>query len=63
MLLIVSAAVQAADTAKPNPTLDSYATAAKMFDIGVGHRLNLRCSGQGTTTVVLKSGAIADSMA
>ncbi len=63
VLMIASAAVHAAETTKPNPALDGYATAAKMIDIGAGHRLNLRCSGQGSTTVLLESGATADSMA
>ena len=63
VLLIVSAAAHAADTTQPNLALDSYATAAKMIDIGAGHRLNMRCSGQGASTVMLESGATADSMA
>lgn len=40
---------------------DSYAQAAQLIDIGHGRYLNLRCSGSGTPTVLLESGAIADS--
>ncbi|QBB69736.1 alpha/beta hydrolase [Pseudolysobacter antarcticus] len=62
-LLAVCVTAHAAGAEQPGVALDIYATASKMIDIGTGHRLNLRCSGQGTTTVMLESGATADSMA
>ena len=40
---------------------DSYAHAAKLIDLGHGRYLNLRCSGGGPQTVMLESGAVADS--
>lgn len=42
---------------------DSYAQAAQLIDLGHGRHLNLRCSGSGIPTVLLESGAIADSSA
>jgi pimeloyl-ACP methyl ester carboxylesterase len=42
-------------------TLDVYAKPETLVDIG-GRKLNLRCSGDGATTVVLEAGALADSM-
>jgi pimeloyl-ACP methyl ester carboxylesterase len=43
--------------------LDIYARPGDLVDIGNGKRLNLRCSGSGAPTVILESGAVADSMA
>lgn len=54
----------AADTGQkpsPDPALDAYAKPAKLIDIGGGRRLNLRCSGSGSPTVMLEAGAVADS--
>ncbi|HEY6895004.1 MAG TPA: alpha/beta hydrolase, partial [Rhodanobacteraceae bacterium] len=59
----VSIAAAAEPPAAPDPALSVYATAATLVDIGGGRRINLRCSGEGTPTVVLESGATADSMA
>ena len=50
-----------ATAAQPNPDLDVYARAGKRVDIGQSRHLNLRCSGAGQPTVVLESGAVADS--
>jgi pimeloyl-ACP methyl ester carboxylesterase len=52
----------AATPDKPIPALDAYARSGELVDIGNGKRLNLRCSGSGSTTVMLESGAVADSM-
>ena len=46
----------------PNLALNVYATPGELVAIGNGKRLNLRCSGSGSPTVVLESGAITDSM-
>jgi pimeloyl-ACP methyl ester carboxylesterase len=43
-------------------SLDLYAKPGDRVDIGHGRRLNLRCAGSGQPTVVLESGAVADSM-
>lgn len=45
----------------PDASLDAYARPGRLVDIG-GRKLNLRCSGHGRT-VLLESGAVADSMA
>lgn len=45
----------------PDPALDVYAKPATLIDIGA-RKLNLRCSGHGAPTVVLESGASADSL-
>lgn len=52
----------AADAPKPNTALDVYAKPGTLIDIGNGRHLDLRCSGNGTPTVVLEAGAVADSM-
>ena len=44
-----------------DPSLDVYATPAQMIDIGA-RRLNLRCSGSGTPTVLLEAGQGMTSM-
>jgi pimeloyl-ACP methyl ester carboxylesterase len=49
--------------AAPDASLDLYAKPGERIDIGHGRHLNLRCSGSGTPTVLLESGAVADSMA
>ena len=62
--LLLSIQTLAADTpaaVQPDKSLDIYATPARLVDIG-GRKLNLRCSGKGTPTVMLEAGAIADSM-
>jgi len=57
-------AVRAAEAAPQiNSALDVYAKPAMLVDIGAGRRLNLRCEGSGSPTVIFESGAIADSMA
>lgn len=43
--------------------LDLYAAPGERIDIGGGRHLDLRCSGEGATTVVLEAGFGADSMA
>lgn len=64
-LLIFSVQTFAADapppSVQPDKSLDVYATAARLVDIG-GRKLNLRCSGKGAPTVMLEAGAVADSM-
>ena len=50
-------------SATPDTQLDVYASPGERVDIGDGHQLNLRCSGEGTPTVVLEAGFGADSMA
>jgi hypothetical protein len=35
-----------------NATLDVFAKPGEMVDIGAGRKLNLRCSGSGTPTVI-----------
>ncbi|CAM5327004.1 alpha/beta fold hydrolase [Rhodanobacter lindaniclasticus] len=47
--------------ASPATTPDSYARPAQRIAIGEGRSLNLRCSGNGPTTVLLEAGAHADS--
>jgi pimeloyl-ACP methyl ester carboxylesterase len=51
-----------AEVPAPNLALDVYAKPGELVAIGNGKRLNLRCSGSGSLTVVLESGAITDSM-
>jgi len=54
----------AADAPTPPDTqLDVYASPGERVDIGNGRHLNLRCSGDGTPTVVLEAGFGADAMA
>ncbi len=60
--LLTHASFAATDRPTPDATLDVYAKPAVLVDIGHGRRLNLRCSGKGTPTVLLESGAVADSM-
>jgi pimeloyl-ACP methyl ester carboxylesterase len=43
--------------------LDAYAAPGERVDIGDGRHLDLRCSGEGSPTVVLEAGFGADSMA
>jgi len=52
-----------AEAPAPNLALDVYAAPGELVAIGNGKRLNLRCSGSGSPTVILESGAITDSMA
>lgn len=47
---------------RPDAQLDVYASPGERIDIGDGRHLNLRCSGEGTPTVVLEAGFGADSM-
>ena len=64
VLLAGSAAISAAQMpagSTPDPALDAYARPANLVDIG-GRKLNLRCSGSGTPTVMLESGATTDSL-
>ena len=46
-----------------NRALDIYAKPGQLVDVGQGRKLNMRCSGTGTPTVMLESGNVADSMA
>jgi pimeloyl-ACP methyl ester carboxylesterase len=57
------ATCHAGSTAKPDSSLDLYAKPGESIAIGSGRHLNLRCSGAGSPTVVLESGAMADSLA
>src|SRR5664279_478354 len=56
-----STAAETAGAPAPDPALDAYARPASLVDIG-GRKLNLRCSGSGAPTVILESGANADSL-
>lgn len=47
---------------QPNAALDVYAKPGQLIAIDANRHLNLRCSGEGTPTVILESGNIADSM-
>ncbi|OOG40795.1 alpha/beta hydrolase [Rhodanobacter sp. C05] len=48
---------------KPDVAPDIYAKPARLIPIGEGRRLNLRCTGNGSPTVMLESGMGADSLA
>ena len=63
VLMLSPAAILADEPAQPDTTLDVYAKPGSLVDIGAGRHLNLRCTGSGTPTVILESGAISDSMA
>ena len=56
-----ASATDASHATLPQRMPDSYAHAAKLIDFGHGRYLNLRCSGGGPQTVMLESGAVADS--
>jgi pimeloyl-ACP methyl ester carboxylesterase len=62
--LVSSAGVHAgtAQPQAPNMALDVYAKPARLVDIGGGRKLNLRCAGKGSSTVMLEAGAVSDSM-
>lgn len=60
--LLASNGADAVGPPTPDRALDMYAKPATLVDIGNGRHLNLRCTGDGTPTVLLESGAIADSM-
>src|SRR6478735_9736789 len=51
-----------AETPHVDSSLDIYAKPGQFLNIGKHQRLNLRCSGKGTPTVMLESGNNADSM-
>ncbi|MBS0590316.1 MAG: alpha/beta hydrolase [Proteobacteria bacterium] len=53
----------AAHAQSPDPTLDLYAQPGNRIAISPNRHLNLRCTGQGSPTVILESGNNADSMA
>lgn len=63
----VGAPAKPAARAKPRPpadtALDVYAEPGQRIDIGGGRKLNLRCSGEGSPTVLLESGFGSDSLA
>ncbi|MFK3647246.1 alpha/beta fold hydrolase [Lysobacter enzymogenes] len=63
----VGAPAKPAARAKPRPpadtALDVYAEPGERIDIGGGRKLNLRCSGEGSPTVLLESGFGSDSLA
>jgi len=60
----ISIATSHADgPAQPDAALDVYAKPGESISIGAGRHLNLRCSGKGSPTVILESGAMADSLA
>lgn len=52
----------AAETPHVDSSLDNYAEPGQLVNIGQHRRLNLRCSGKGSPTVILESGNNADSM-
>ena len=63
--LLVSMTLSSAEPSQPqapNTALDVYAKPARLVDIGGGRKLNLRCSGKGSLTVMLEAGAVSDSM-
>lgn len=57
----MSVAGAAADDPLLERTPDGYAEAGKLVKIAGNRHLNLRCDGDGTTTVILEAGANADS--
>ena len=61
-LLSLTPLVHAADKPQPDPALDVYAKPGELVSVGKDRRLNLRCSGKGSPTVLLESGNNADSM-
>jgi pimeloyl-ACP methyl ester carboxylesterase len=63
-ITLCASSIATADQPPPvNVSLDLYAKPGQLVDIGNGRHLNLRCTGTGKTTVMLESGAVADSMA
>ncbi|WP_426661431.1 alpha/beta fold hydrolase [Rhodanobacter aciditrophus] len=58
---LLATASAMASPAAPAQTPDSYARPGRLVAIGPGRSLDLRCSGSGPTTVLLESGAHADS--
>jgi pimeloyl-ACP methyl ester carboxylesterase len=62
LLMSFVAVPRAAETPHADSRLDVYAKPGQWVIIGKDRRLNLRCSGKGSPTVVLESGNNADSM-
>ncbi len=54
-------AAESASPPSPDVSLDVYAKPARLVDIG-GRKLNLRCAGHGSPTVMLEAGATSDSI-
>jgi len=54
-------AAHAADATPPQRIPDSYAHAGTLIDIAPGRKLNLRCDGEGSPTVLLEAGSHADT--
>jgi len=61
-LLAAASSNLAAQEHKPDTSLDIYAKPGELIDIGAGRKLNMRCVGSGTATVILEAGNNADSM-
>lgn len=52
----LTCAAQAADITPPARIPDSYAHAGTLVDVAAGRKLNLRCEGEGSPTVLLEAG-------
>lgn len=61
-LALISMAFVLSNAFAADASLDIYAKPGERVDIGHGRYLNLRCTGSGSPSVVLESGAVADSM-
>ena len=61
-LALISLALLLPNAFAADASLDVYAKPGERIDIGHGRHLDLRCTGSGAPTVVLESGAVADSM-
>lgn len=62
LALVAAAGSSLAFAQTADPALDRYAKPGDLIDIGAGRHLDLRCSGEGSATVLLEAGALADSM-
>lgn len=61
-LQVPANAATASQQPKSELALDVYARPAQRVDIGQGRHLNMRCAGSGSPTILLESGANADSL-
>ena len=61
LLTSLGCAVHAADAMPPPRIPDSYAHAGSLVEVSAGRKLNLRCGGEGSPTVLLEAGSHADT--
>lgn len=61
LLTSLGYAAHANDATPPQRIPDSYAHAGTLVDVGAGRKLNLRCEGEGSPTVLLEAGSHADT--